>query len=78
MADWLSLLGSAAGGGGGGGTYGNSGSSGVSTPVTTTAGGGIGTQSFDFANRAFAPQTNWLLWGAVALVGFLVLRKVLK
>lgn len=73
---WAELLSGVAGGGGGGGggTYGNSGSSGVSTPVTTNV-GGIGANSFDFSNRAFAPQTNWLLIGGLALAAWFLLRR---
>lgn len=73
---WAQLLSGVAGGGGGGGTYGNSGSSGVSTPVNTSV-GGLGGQSFDLSNRAFAPQAmpTWALLAGVAFVAYLVLRK---
>jgi hypothetical protein len=74
--DWASLLG---GGGGGGGTYGNSGSSGVSTPVTTTAGGGVNQNfnlgSLGIGNTTFAiPSWAWYVAAGVAVL--YVWRKV--
>lgn len=75
---WDQLLGQVAGGSsGGGGTYGNSGSSGVSTPINTTAGGGFGTQTFNFGSQAFAPRAinPWLIAGALAVAAYLLLGR---
>lgn len=66
----MSALAGAAGGATGGGSYGNSGSSGVSTPVTTTAGGGVN-QNFNLGSLGIQKGVPpWVLYaaGAVALL----------
>lgn len=68
---WQALL-SGAAGGGGGGTYGNSGSSGVSTPVTTTAGGGVNQNfnlgSLGIGNTMGPPDWVWYVAAGVAVL----------
>lgn len=74
---WEQLLAGAATGGAAGGGYGGSSSQEVDVRTTVDA-GKFGASMFDFSNRAFAPQSNWVLIGTVAglaLLAWLALRK---
>lgn len=73
------LLGGGGGDGGGGGgvipSYSGHNESSIDTPITTSAGGGIGAQRFDFSSR-YTKGINpvWLIAGAV-VIAFLVFRR---
>ncbi len=62
-------------GGGGGLGYSGQNSSSISTPVTASAGGGVGAQTFNLGNNHGAGINPWLVGGVVLVGLWLVMRK---